>query len=137
MDPKFFLKATLVPIFTNLKWERAPKKRNFFVKIFQKSLKTPFWLLFSNFCLRCKNFGAKTDLLLLWEARKINSVDLKKKQVDKVSKFFENPSPLEKTLDPPLYNGICFLKNSGRKFYPKRDNFGFFYSIKKYDESMG
>ena len=35
-DPKIFLKAPLAPIYTNFEGERAPKKRDFFVKIFQK-----------------------------------------------------------------------------------------------------
>ena len=35
-DPKIFLKAPLAPIYTNFEGERAPKKCNFFVKIFQK-----------------------------------------------------------------------------------------------------
>ena len=34
--PKLFLKAPLAPIYTNFEGERAPKKRDFFVKIFQK-----------------------------------------------------------------------------------------------------
>ena len=35
-DPKIFLKAPSAPIYTNFEGERAPKKRNFFAKIFQK-----------------------------------------------------------------------------------------------------
>ena len=33
-DPKNFLKVPLAPIYTYFERERAPKKRNFFVKIF-------------------------------------------------------------------------------------------------------
>ena len=39
-DPKIFLKATSAPIYTNFKGERAPKKRDFFVK---KCPKTAFF----------------------------------------------------------------------------------------------
>ena len=42
-DPKIFLKAPLAPIYTNFEGERAPKKRDFFVKIFQKLPKNGFF----------------------------------------------------------------------------------------------
>ena len=42
-DPKIFVKAPLAPISTNFEGERAPKKRNFFVKIFQKVPKNGFF----------------------------------------------------------------------------------------------
>ena len=42
-DPKIFLKAPLAPIYTNFEGERAPKKRYFFVKIFQKVPKNGFF----------------------------------------------------------------------------------------------
>ena len=42
-DPKIFLKAPLAPIYTNFEEERAPKKRDFFVKIFQKVPKNGFF----------------------------------------------------------------------------------------------
>ena len=35
-DPNIFLKAPSAPIYANFEGERAPKKRNFFVKFFQK-----------------------------------------------------------------------------------------------------
>ena len=35
-DPKKYFTAPLAPIYTKLEGERAPKKRDFFVKIFQK-----------------------------------------------------------------------------------------------------
>ena len=41
--PKIFLKAPLAPIYTNFEGERAPKKRNFFDKIFQKVPKNGFF----------------------------------------------------------------------------------------------
>ena len=42
-DPKIFLKAPLAPIYTNFEGERAPKKRNFFGKTFQKVPKNGFF----------------------------------------------------------------------------------------------
>ena len=42
-DPKIFLKAPLAPIYTNFVGERAPKKRDFFVNIFQKLPKNGFF----------------------------------------------------------------------------------------------
>ena len=42
-DPKIFLKAPSAPIYTNFEGERAPKKRDFFVKIFQKLPKNGFF----------------------------------------------------------------------------------------------
>ena len=42
-DPKIFLKAPSAPIYTNYEGERAPKKRNFFVKMFQKVPKNGFF----------------------------------------------------------------------------------------------
>ena len=41
-DPKIVLKAPLAPIYTNFEGERAPKKRDSFVKIFQKVSKNGF-----------------------------------------------------------------------------------------------
>ena len=41
-DPKVFLKAPLAPKYINFEGERAPKKRNFLVKIFQKVPKKTF-----------------------------------------------------------------------------------------------
>ena len=42
-DLKIFLKAPLAPIYTNFEGERAPKKRDLFVDIFQKVPKTGFF----------------------------------------------------------------------------------------------
>ena len=42
-DPKIFLKVPLAPIYTNFERERAPKKRDFFVNIFQKVPKNGFF----------------------------------------------------------------------------------------------
>ena len=41
--PLNFLKAPLAPIYTNFEGERAPKKCDFFVKIFQKVYKNGFF----------------------------------------------------------------------------------------------
>ena len=42
-DPKIFLKAPSATICTNFEGERAPKKRDFFVKFFQKVHKNGFF----------------------------------------------------------------------------------------------
>ena len=46
MDPKNFLKVPLAPIYTNFEGERAPKKRKFLVKIFQKVPENAFLACF-------------------------------------------------------------------------------------------
>ena len=46
--PEIFLKAPLAPIYTNFAGERAPQKRNFLMKIFQKVPKNGFFDLFFN-----------------------------------------------------------------------------------------
>ena len=46
-DPIIFLKAPWAPIYTNFEGERAPKKTDFFVKIFQKVPKNGFLTVFS------------------------------------------------------------------------------------------
>ena len=79
-DPKIFLKA---PIYTNFEEERAPKKRNFFVKIFQKVPKNGFFDCFVKVGAR-QCFG---------RARKINLVDLKKKRSSKFWKIFRKSAP--------------------------------------------
>ena len=45
-DPKIFLKAPLAPLNTNIEGERAPKKKDLFVKIFQKVPKNGFLTCF-------------------------------------------------------------------------------------------
>ena len=67
-DHKFFLKAPLAPIYTNdlytfganitLRGERAPKKRNFLIKIFQKVPKNAFFGLFF-----FQNFACSAEIL--------------------------------------------------------------------------
>ena len=52
-DPKIFLKE---PIYTYFKGERAPKKRVFLSKFYRSCLRTPFWPVFSKFCLRCRKY---------------------------------------------------------------------------------
>ena len=53
----FFLKAPLAPIYTNFEGERAPKKRDFFVNIFQKVPKNGFFDCFF------KNLSAAQKIL--------------------------------------------------------------------------
>ena len=90
-DPKIFLKAPSAPIYTNFEGERAPKKRNFFAKIFQKVPKNGFF----------DKIGAKT---VLWESSKNQfGRPKKKKRSSKFWKIFRKSAPLEKILDPPLY----------------------------------
>ena len=86
-DPKIFLKAPSAPIYTNFEGERAPKKRDFFVKIFQKLPENGFsdCFFFKNLTAAQKaKVGAKQ---CFGRARKINLVDLKKKK--RSSKFWK------------------------------------------------
>ena len=46
MDPKFFLKVPLAPIYTNFEGERAPKNAIFLSTFSKKSLKTTFLACF-------------------------------------------------------------------------------------------
>ena len=63
-----------------LRGERAPKKRNFLVKVFQKVSKNAFFgLFFQNFACGAENLAKTGTKLCLGRARKINSVDLKKR----------------------------------------------------------
>ena len=59
-DPKIFLRAPLASIYTNFEGGRAPKKRDFFVTIFQKVLKNSFFDCFF------KNLPAAQKLLPKW-----------------------------------------------------------------------
>ena len=116
-DPKIFLKSPLAPIYTNFEGERAPKKRDFFVKIFQKVPKNGFFDCFSKICLRCRKFcqnRGKTVLWEIWESSKNQfGRPKKKKSRQNFQFFFENPPPLEKFLDPPLihYNQLSWILN--------------------------
>ena len=74
--------------------------------------KNGFFDCFSKIFLRRTKFsqnaiiGAKECFV---RARKINLVDLKKKKVRQNFRiFFENPPPLEKILDPPLFVSAIF-----------------------------
>ena len=57
----------------------APIKPNFLVKIFQKVPKNAFWLVFSKFSPEAKKILPKQGLLCFGRARKINLVELTKK----------------------------------------------------------
>ena len=69
-DPKIFLKAPWAPIYTNFEGERAPKKRDFFVKIFQKLPQNGFSDCFSKICLRRRKFCQSRGKTVLWESSK-------------------------------------------------------------------
>ena len=94
-----------------MRGERAPKKRDFLVKIFQKVHENAFYgLFFQNFVCGADNFIKTETKPSLGRARKINSVDLKKK-VDKIfENFLKTRPPPREILDPPLtldvLNGI-------------------------------
>ena len=76
-----------------LRGERAPKKRDFLVKIFQKVTKNAFFgLFFQSFDCGAENLAETGSKPGLGRARKIISVDLKKRST-KFSKIFENPRP--------------------------------------------
>ena len=95
-----FLKT---PICTNFDEERALKKRNFLVEIFQKVPKKSFWPVFSKICLGRREFRHIRVLIVVWESSENHLVDLKK--IDKNFNFFflENPPlPLENFLDQRL-----------------------------------
>ena len=56
--PKIFLKAPWVPIYTNLRGERAPKKRNFWSKLQKKAQKHAFLgLFFQKLACVAQKFG--------------------------------------------------------------------------------
>ena len=103
-DPKIFLKAPLAPIYTNFEGERAPKKRDFFVKIFQNCPKTAFLTVFSKICLRRRKFSQSRAKTVLWESSKnqFGRPKKKKKVVKILENFLKIRPPLEKILDPPL-----------------------------------
>ena len=90
-DPKCFLKAPLVPIYTNFEGGSAPKKRDFFVKIFQKVPKNGFFdLFFQKVACGPKKLAKTASFYCFTRARKINLVELLEK---KVVIFFQNPYP--------------------------------------------
>ena len=60
--------APLAPIYTYFKGERAPKKRNFLVKIFQKVPKNAFLACFFKILPAAQKFGPKHGLLSDWES---------------------------------------------------------------------
>ena len=100
-DPKIFLKAPLAPIYTNFEGERAPKKRDFLVKIFQKVPKNAFFgLFFQIFACGAKNFAKTGTKPCIRESSK-NQFGRPKKKVDKIFEIFWK-SALEKILHPPL-----------------------------------
>ena len=69
-DPKIFLKAPSAAIYSNFEGERSPKKRDFFVKIFQQVPKNGFLTVFSKICLRRRKFSQNPGKTVLWESSK-------------------------------------------------------------------
>ena len=69
-DPKIFLKAPLAPIYTNFKGERAPKKCNFLVKVFQKVSNKTFFVLFFFFnkLPAAQKIGQNRVFVVIWES---------------------------------------------------------------------
>ena len=116
IDPKIFLKAPLAPIYTNFEGERAPKKTQFFCQNFSKSAqKRLFLTVFSKICLRRRKFCQNRRKTVLWESSKNQfGRPKKKKSRQNFGKFFENPPPLEKILDPPLAKILEFMKTEGQ-----------------------
>ena len=85
-DTKSFPKAPWAPIYTTFEGERAPKKCDLFINIFQKLPKNAFSTVFSKNCLRRKKFSQSRGKTMLWESSK-NQFGRPKK---KVVKIFEN-----------------------------------------------
>ena len=88
-DPKIFLKAPSAPIHTNFEGERAPKKRDFFVKIFQKVPKNGFLTVFSKICLRRRKFCQNRGKTVLWESSKNQFGRPTKKKVVKIFEYID------------------------------------------------
>ena len=75
-------------IYTNFEGERAPKKRDFFVKIFQKLPKNGFFdCFFSKICLRRRKFCQIRGKSVLWKSSK-NQFGRPKKKRSKFWNFF-------------------------------------------------
>ena len=92
----------------NLRGKRALKNAIFWSKFAKKRF---FWPVSSKFCMRLKNFVQNKVFLMLWVSSE-NQLDRPKKCRPSFRKFFENPPPLEKILDPPL---IYHIWNFGFK----------------------
>ena len=98
-DHSFFF----APTWLILRGERAPRKRNFLVKIFQKVPKKTFLVCFlKNLPATHNTFHTIGSLYYFRRVRKIKLVDLKK--VHEICNFFfENtPPPSENFLRTPL-----------------------------------
>ena len=73
-------------------------------KFFKNCPKTAFLTVFSKICLRRTKFSQSRGKTVLWESSKNQfGRPKKKKSRQNFGKFFENPPPLEKILDPPLH----------------------------------
>ena len=99
----------MAPIYTNFEGERAPKNAIFLSKFFKKCPKTAFLTVFSKICLRRRKFSQNRGKTVLWESSKNQFGRPKKKGSQNFGKFFENPPPLEKILDPPLTVKLIYI----------------------------
>ena len=68
-DPKRFLKASSVPIYTKFEEGALAQKRDFWLKLSKKSLQHLFWPVFFKFCLQCKKIDQNGVLSVLWEGK--------------------------------------------------------------------
>ena len=127
--PYFFLKCHFFCRQFILFWYGSARRKNaiFWSNFSKKCPKTPFWPVFSKFCLRLKTFDQKRSFWCFGRARKIKLIDLKKSST-RFSKFFWKSAPphLEKILDPPLDLGnmikvwdhsLTKLSKKGKKVY--------------------
>ena len=63
------INIVIIIIYTNLEGKRAPKKRNFFVNIFQKVPKNASLdLFFEKICLQCRQFGQNGVFIVILES---------------------------------------------------------------------
>ena len=124
-DPKIFLKAPSVPIYTNFEGGLHAEKTQFFGKIFQKVPKNAYFgLFFFKILPVAQKYRPKQGLCSgLGELRKsINQFSRPKKKVDKTFEvFFENPHPLDKILDPCISVLIFSSLNTGSVQRKKTD----------------
>ena len=91
MDPISFLEAPLAPISASFEGERAPKKREFLVKVFQKLLKNAFLGVFFKILQRRRKFGQNRDRTALREFK--NQYGRPKKGSTKILKVFWKSAP--------------------------------------------
>ena len=98
----------MAPIYTSFEGGRAPKKRNFLVKIFQKLPKNAYFgLFFPNFACRAENLAQIGIKQCFGKSSENQFGRPKKKGRQNFQKFLKiRPPPLEKILDPPLLSVV-------------------------------